>query len=53
MPEGPGRGQVVNLDKMLDEYYELRGWDRRGIPRRDKLLELDLADVEEEVSKLR
>jgi aldehyde:ferredoxin oxidoreductase len=53
MPEGPGRGQVVNLDKMLDEYYELRGWDRRGIPRRDKLLELDLADVEEEISKLR
>ena len=53
MPDGPGKGQVVNLDRMLDEYYELRGWDRNGIPRKDKLLELDLADVEEEISKIR
>ncbi|MGC9021329.1 MAG: aldehyde ferredoxin oxidoreductase family protein [Candidatus Methanodesulfokora sp.] len=53
MPDGPGRGQVVNLDRMLDEYYELRGWDRNGIPGKDKLLELDLADVEEEISRIR
>ena len=25
-PEGPSKGQVVELDQMLDEYYEQRGW---------------------------
>ncbi len=43
MPEGPGRGQVVNLDVMLDEYYELRGWNKEtGIPTKEKLKELGL-----------
>jgi aldehyde:ferredoxin oxidoreductase len=32
LPEGPAKGQVVNLDLMLDEYYALRGWDKNGIP---------------------
>jgi aldehyde:ferredoxin oxidoreductase len=32
IPEGPSKGQVVNLDVMLDDYYDLRGWDREGYP---------------------
>ncbi|MHA1927819.1 MAG: aldehyde ferredoxin oxidoreductase family protein [Candidatus Thorarchaeota archaeon] len=33
MPEGPGKGQVVNLEPMLDDYYRLRGWDKdTGLP---------------------
>jgi aldehyde:ferredoxin oxidoreductase len=32
MPDGPARGHVVELDVMLDEYYDLVGWDRDGIP---------------------
>lgn len=44
MPEGPSKGNVVELEPMLDRYYELRGWDMRtGIPKREKLEELDLA----------
>lgn len=45
MPEGPGKGQVVNLDVMLDEYYTLRGWDENGIPTQDILSRLDLKNV--------
>jgi aldehyde:ferredoxin oxidoreductase len=45
MPEGPGKGQVVNLDIMLDEYYVLRGWNRNGIPTREIYEQLGLSDV--------
>jgi len=45
LPEGGAQGQVVTreaLDRMLDEYYELRGWNEEGIPGEDKLRELGL-----------
>jgi aldehyde:ferredoxin oxidoreductase len=43
MPEGPAKGQVVDLATMLDEYYEHRGWDPAGIPRAETLKRLKLA----------
>jgi len=42
MPEGPAKGHVVELDKMLPEYYKLRGWDENGVPTPEKLEELGL-----------
>jgi aldehyde:ferredoxin oxidoreductase len=27
---------------MLPEYYELRGWDKEGVPTKDRLKELGL-----------
>lgn len=39
---GPSAGKVVELDKMLDEYYEYRGWDKNGKPYDWKLKELGL-----------
>ena len=30
------------FEKMLNEYYMLRGWDRNGVPTKEKLQELDL-----------
>jgi aldehyde:ferredoxin oxidoreductase len=27
---GPAKGLVNGLDKMLPEYYQLRGWDDKG-----------------------
>ncbi len=41
MPEGPVKGHVVELEKMLDEYYEARGW-KNGKPTKEKLEELEL-----------
>ena len=29
---GPATGKVNELDKMLPEYYELRGWSLEGVP---------------------
>ena len=49
--ENPSVGSVVDLDQMLDEYYEARGWDLvSGLPLPAKMAELGLASaVEEEV----
>lgn len=43
MPEGPAKGEVVELDKMLPEYYKLRKWTEEGVPTAEKLKELGLA----------
>ena len=38
--------KIENYDKMLDEYYDSRGWDRKtGIPSKEKLKELDLDEI--------
>ena len=53
MPSGPSKGQVVNLDLMLDEYYEVRGWDKvSGFPTREKLEQLGLKEVADELDSL-
>lgn len=42
-PFGMSKGQVVELDKMLEEYYKERDWDiRTGIPSKEKLSSLGL-----------
>ncbi|MBI9045864.1 MAG: aldehyde ferredoxin oxidoreductase family protein [Anaerolineaceae bacterium] len=43
MPEGPAKGQIVELDVMLPEFYKLRGWDENGVPTDEKLAELGLS----------
>ena len=42
LPDGPAKGKVVELDKMLPEFYKLRGWDEKGVPTKEKLMELGL-----------
>ena len=42
IPSGASKGEICELDKMLPEYYRLRGWDEEGIPTKEKLNELDL-----------
>jgi len=42
---GASAGQLISqadLDAMLDEYYEARGWDKNGTPTATKLKELGL-----------
>jgi aldehyde:ferredoxin oxidoreductase len=42
-PSGRAKGHVVYLDKMLDEYYELRQWDKAtGLPTEERLKSLGL-----------
>ena len=40
---GPAKGKVNELDKMLPEYYQLRGWDEKGVPTDDTRKRLGLA----------
>ena len=45
IPDGKLKGRYCpkeELDKMLDQYYALRGWTRDGIPTPEKLQELGL-----------
>ncbi|QQK06865.1 aldehyde ferredoxin oxidoreductase family protein [Miniphocaeibacter halophilus] len=45
IPSGLSKGAVTTqeeLDFMLDEYYEARGWDQEGMPTPEKLEELGL-----------
>jgi len=39
---GPAKGLVNGLDRMLPEYYELRGWDGEGVPNGPTLERLGL-----------
>lgn len=54
LPEGPSKGAVLSrdtMDRLLDEYYELRGWDKStGIPTEQKLAELGLEDMARDLS---
>ncbi|MEM2926802.1 MAG: aldehyde ferredoxin oxidoreductase N-terminal domain-containing protein [Candidatus Bathyarchaeia archaeon] len=47
------KGIVLDREKylrLMDEYYRIRGWDpKTGIPRREKLEELGLKDVAQEL----
>ncbi len=46
--EGFAKGAVVNqkeFDIGLDDYYEVRGWTKEGIPTVEKLKELGMSDL--------
>ena len=53
VPEGPSKGASLSRDKMhrlLSEFYEVTGWDKKlGIPSKKKLLELGLDYVADEL----
>ena len=56
LPDGQFAGEAFTqeiLDSMLDNYYELRGWDKKtGIPTRAKLERMSLKSVADELEKL-
>jgi len=43
LPDGPNKGHVAKLSKMLPDYYKVRGWGKDGIPTADKLQSLGLS----------
>ncbi len=45
LKSGVAEGKAINrqdFEKMLDEYYEIRGWDKNGIPTQKKCRDLGL-----------
>ena len=43
--EGSNAGEVVELAGMLEEYYELRGWDEQGRPTEEHLADIGMAEI--------
>ncbi|MEM3402686.1 MAG: aldehyde ferredoxin oxidoreductase family protein [Candidatus Hadarchaeales archaeon] len=45
-PELPGKNiGRENLGKMLDDYYQVRGWGENGVPKKEKLIELQIPEL--------
>ena len=56
LPVGKPKGHVVpraDFEKMLSEYYGLWGWDDQGIPTRNTLESVGLADIAKKVPKIK
>jgi aldehyde:ferredoxin oxidoreductase len=55
VPTGPHKGRKIDrdkLEKMKDEYYQLRGWDiTTGLPTKETLEKLGLHDVVKNLAK--
>lgn len=45
MEDGPTAGSVPDMDKMLSEFYELRGFNEDGVPKKEVLEKNGLADL--------
>ena len=55
LTKGPLAGAKLDRDKyqqLLDYYYEIRGWDKRGVPTRETLEKLGLGFVVPELEKI-
>ncbi len=39
---GPAKGLVSGIDKMMPEYYRVRGWNKAGVPEKETLARLKL-----------
>jgi aldehyde:ferredoxin oxidoreductase len=52
LKDGSFKGQVFPLNPMLDEYYEARGWGQDGYQTREKLEELGLQKIANELGTL-
>jgi aldehyde:ferredoxin oxidoreductase len=52
LPAGPAKGNVVDLESMVNEYYSEREWGQSGLPTRDKLMSLGLDFVADDLEDM-
>jgi aldehyde:ferredoxin oxidoreductase len=53
IPDGPCKGQVFEMDLLLDDYYKARGWDvETGLPLEKKMADLGLGSEAAELKKM-
>ncbi len=45
LPDGPAKGEVVDLDRLKSEYYNLMGWNEDGVPRDETLKKLGITEM--------
>jgi aldehyde:ferredoxin oxidoreductase len=55
IPGGPLKGSSIDkekFEKMLEDYYAIRGWDKEeGIPTQERLQELAIGEVAKDMEK--
>ena len=52
LQEGPLKGITLDLKTLHDDFLKGIGWDREtALPKREKLMELDLTDVADDVER--
>jgi aldehyde:ferredoxin oxidoreductase len=55
LPSGPAKGETFTkkqLESMIDNYYDLRGWDKTtGLHLKEKLIDLGMKDVLKDLEK--
>ncbi|MBS7646668.1 MAG: aldehyde ferredoxin oxidoreductase family protein [Candidatus Bathyarchaeia archaeon] len=47
LPDGPSKGKTIDrnlLEKTLEEFYKLMGWQKNGTPAKEKIKELELEE---------
>jgi aldehyde:ferredoxin oxidoreductase len=42
LQDGAAKGQIVHLEQLLSDYYNVRGWSQEGVPTEEKLKDLSL-----------
>jgi aldehyde:ferredoxin oxidoreductase len=45
LKDGISKGHVVPLEKMLEQYYYVRGWDKDGVPKPELLKKLGIKHI--------
>ena len=56
LPSGPYKGMVTDRERVeirTQAYFETLGWDERGVPKKETLVRLGLADLEPVMAKYR
>ena len=54
IPDGPTKGRILNkekYEKMLHEYYKIRGYNSNGVPTKEKLEDLGLSDIARDLER--
>jgi aldehyde:ferredoxin oxidoreductase len=52
--DGPNQGHMLSkadIHDLLNWYYDARGWDENGIPKKETLLSVGLSEVAEEMAR--
>jgi aldehyde:ferredoxin oxidoreductase len=51
LPNGSSKGSIFEIEPMLDEYYNERGWSKNGVPKVKTLKKLNLGNVAKKLSR--
>ncbi|MFW6040929.1 MAG: aldehyde ferredoxin oxidoreductase family protein [Thermoplasmatota archaeon] len=48
---GSSSGNTFNMDKLLDNYYEVMGWNQKGVPKKETLRKLNILHLHSNITQ--